>query len=148
MSVSGFTAIAPTNYPANSRILVDAAKVATGTLPATATTSNTGVIDLQNITPYPTTETINVGVAWTASANGNASAANGSIVLYDSADNSSFAAISTLGSVPIVSAATIAAGSYTFKLPPGCRRYIMAVSTMAAGTGNVADSVLTLQLLF
>ena len=148
MSVSGFNAIVPTGYPANTRLFVDALKVATGTLPATATTSNTGVIDLQNITPYPTTETINVGVSWTASANGNVSAANGSVTLYDSADNSTFAQVVTIGTAPIVAAATIASGSATFKLPPGCRRYIMASSTAPAGTANLADSVLTLQLLF
>lgn len=148
MSVTGFSALTPDNYPVNSRYLVDAAKVATGTLGASTTVSNTGVIDLQNITPYPTTETINVSVGYAASANGNASAANGVIYLQDSADNTTFANISTLGTVPIVEAAALVAASYTFKLPPGCRRYIKACSKTSTGAANYADSALTLELVF
>jgi hypothetical protein len=147
MSVSFANQLTPTNYPFNSRILEDALMKATGTLPSAAAPSNTGVIDLQQITPYATTETINVSVDYTASANGNASNANGTIILMDSADNSTFTNIATLGTVPIVEAATVAAASYTFKLPPGCRRYIKARSAQATAD-NLADSVLTLKLLF
>jgi hypothetical protein len=149
MSVSGFSAPTPDAYPFNDRILVDAGKVATGTLPASTSTSNTTVIDLQNITPFPTTETIIVGVAYTASANGNTSASNGTIVLMDSADNTTFTNIATLGTVPIVlsGASVVAAAAYEYKLPPGCRRYIKA-SSIKADSANLADSVLTLQLQF
>ena len=148
MSVSGLTALTPDNYPANSRILEDASKIATGTLGANTTVSNTGVIDLQTVAPYAVTETINVSVGYSASANGNASAANGVIYLQDSADNTTFANISTLGTVPIVEAAALVAASYTFKLPPGCRQYIKACSKTSTGAANYADSVLTLALLF
>lgn len=147
MSVSFSNQLTPTNQPFNSRILQDATMKATGTLPASGTTSNTGVIDLQVATPYPVTEVINVQVSYGASANGNASNANGTIILMDSADNSTFANISTLGTVPVVQAAGVVAASYTFKLPPGCRRYIKARSAIST-TDNLSDSTLTLQLLF
>jgi hypothetical protein len=148
MSVSNLSAIVPDNYPANSRILLDASKIGTGTLGASTAVSNTTVIDLYNITPYPTTETINVNVGYAASANGNVNAANGVIYLQDSADNTTFANIATLGTVPIVEAAALVAADYTFKLPPACRRYIKACSKTGTGAGNYADSTLTLKLLF
>jgi hypothetical protein len=147
MSVSFSNLTTPTNNPTNERILQDAALKAVGTLPASNTTANTGVIDLQQATPYPTTETINVYVDYTASANGNASNANGTIILMHSADNSTFTNIATLGTVPVVQAAGVAAANYTFKLPPGCYRYIKARSALST-VDNLSDSVLTLRLLF
>lgn len=145
MSVYFSNLTTPTNNPTNERLLQDAALKATGTLPASNTTANTGVIDLQQPDPYPTTETINVYVDYTASANGNASNANGTIILMHSADNSTFTNIATLGTVPVVQAAGVAAANYTFKLPPGCYRYIKARSALST-VDNLSDSVLTLRL--
>lgn len=148
MSVSFSNLTSPDNNPFNDRILEDAGTKATGKLPASNTAvANTGVIDLQQATPYPTTETVNAYVDYTASANGNASNANGTIILMHSADNSTFANIPTLGTVPIVQAAGVAAANYTFKLPPGCYRYIKARSALSTAD-NLADSTLTLRLLY
>jgi len=146
MAVSFANQLTPTNLPANTRILEDATLKATGTLPASNTTSNTGVIDLFNATPYPTTETINVKIDYTATT-GNASNSNGTLVLMHSADNSTFANIPTLGSSPIVMANTVAAASYTYKLPPGCYRYIKCSANQPNVT-NLSASVLTMRLLF
>ena len=153
MSVS-FKGLTPDNYPANTRILQDATMSATIALPATATTANTGNINLQNITPYPTTETINVLVTTGASANGNS--VNGTIVLQDAAANTdgtanttTWANISTLGTVKIVEgASSTVATSNTFKLPPGARQFIRAQAQLVTNTADLSDANLTIKLLF
>ena len=153
MAISGLTALTPDAYPANTRILTDAAKLVTVSLPASAATANTAAIDLQNITPYPTTETINVNVSATASANGNS--VNGTIVLQDSGDNSSFTTIAVAWSsiatvtVPIVQgASSTVAVSTDGKLPITCRRYVRAQAVLPANTADLSDSTLTFKLLF
>jgi hypothetical protein len=50
--------------------------------------------------------------------------------------------------VPLVEGATVAATSNTFKLPPGCRRWIRAQMRTSAGAANYADANITLKLLF
>ena len=153
MSVN-FAGQVPTNYPFNSRILVDANYIVTLALPATATTANSNNINLLNATPYPTTETINVGVNTSASASGNS--VNGTIVLQHTSANSDGTAnsaawvnIPTLGTSSIVEGASVTVATVnTYKLPPGCLQFIRAQVTLPANTGNLADATLTLELLF
>jgi hypothetical protein len=153
MSVS-FSAIAANNYPTNTRNVIDNNFVVTLALPASATTANTGNIDLQQATPYATTETINIGVATSASVNGNS--VNGTIVLQNTSANSdgtansaAWANITTLGSVSIPEgASSTAATSNVYKLPPGCLQFIRAQVTLPANTANLSDGTLTLRLLF
>jgi hypothetical protein len=154
MSVSFSNLLTPTNLPTNDRLLQDALVSATVALPATAALANTGNINLQVATPYPTTETINVLVSTTASANGNS--VNGTIVLQDAATNSdgtanttTWANIATLGTVKIVEGASATvATSNTFKLPPGCRQFIRAQAQLVANTADLSDSNMTIKLLF
>ncbi len=125
MSVN-FSGQVPTNYPFNSRILVDANYIVTLALPATATTANSNSINLLNATPYPTTETINVGVNTSASASGNS--VNGTIVLQHTSANSD----GTANSAAWVNIPTL----------------IRTQVTLPANTGNLADATLTMELLF
>ena len=154
---AGFTPAAATAAPAapfNSRILQDANYIVTLALPSSATTANTNNINLLVATPYPTTETINVLVATTASANGNS--VNGTIVLQhtnvntDGTENSAaWANIPTLGTTAIVEgASSTAAVAATYKLPPGCKQFIRAQVTLPANTVDLSDATLTCQLLF
>lgn len=153
MSVN-FQGIVPTNYPFNSRIVVDANLVQNVALPASATTANTNAIDLIQATPYPVTETVNVGVNTTASVNGNS--VTGNIYLQHTAansdgtaDNGNWANIPTLGLVTVTEgASTTAATTNTYKLPPGCKRFIRAQVSLPANTANLSDATLTLELLF
>lgn len=154
MSVS-FTGLTPDNYPVNSRILQDINKSNTVALPATATTTNTGAIDLQNATPFPTTETIDVYMSSTASANGNS--VNGTVSIQQTSANSDGTANAAAwanipgraGCMTIVEgASSTAAVTYRDKLPPGCLRFIRARITLATNTADLSDANFTIQLLF
>ena len=153
MSVN-FSGIVPTNLPFNSRIVVDANYVTTLALPASATTANTNNLNLIQATPYPVTETINIGVNTSASVNGNS--VTGTIVLQHPSANSdgtanaaAWTTLPTLGSVNITEgASSTAATTATFKLPPGCLQFIRAQVTLPANTANLSDATLTLELLF
>ena len=153
MSVN-FSGIVPTNAPVNTRLLQDANYIVTLALPATATTANTGNINLLNVVPYPVTEVINVLVTTGASTSGNS--VNSTIVLQNASANSdgtantaSWANITTLGNVLIVQGASATvATTNTFKLPPGCLQFIRAQVTNPANTGNLADANVTVALVF
>ena len=151
---ANFTGIVPNNYPTNSRAVVDANFVQTVALPATATTAYTNYLDLQVATPFPTTETVNVGVNTTASVNGNSVATT--LFLQHCGQNvaglpdtANWANIPLLGNVVLTQgASSTAASTNTYKLPPGCKEYIRAGVTAAANTANLSDATLTLELLF
>jgi hypothetical protein len=144
MSVSFTNLVTPTNYPANTRILEDAGLAAEIALPAAAGYANTAGIDLKNITPFPTTETINVYVVWAASAN----AGNGYYLLQDCATDTaaSYTNISTLAPQLVTVATT--ANVATFKLPPNTKRYIRAQCKTGANSANLADAAMSVTLLF
>lgn len=147
MSVSFSNQLTPTNYPANTRILADASLIRTKAMPAAAGTANTPGLDLGVATPFPTTETININVTAGASATGNS--VNGTIVLQDSADNSAFTNIATLGTTTVVdSGSATTAVDVTYKLPVGCKRYIRAQCIFPANTSDHSDANVTLTPLF
>jgi hypothetical protein len=153
MSVN-FSGIVPDNNPFNDRIIQDANLAVSVALPASATTTNTNSIDLVQATPYPVTETVNVSVYTTASANGNS--VNGTIVLQHTSANSdgtansaAWANIPTLASTQITEgASSTAAVSATYKLPPGCLRFIRAQITLPSNTANLSDATGGIKLLF
>ena len=153
MSVSFSNLLTPTNLPFNDRILQDASLLATIAMPAGSALVSTTNINLTEVVPFPVTETINVLVGYGASANGNANATNGVVYLQHAeaasgvANASNWLNIPTLGTQPLVAAATIAAATYTFKLPPGCKQFIRA-SARWGDASNLADANLTVQLLF
>lgn len=146
MSVS-FSSFTPNNYPTNVRNLVDTNFTVSVALPATATTANTNALDLQQATPYPTTEIIDVYVATTASASGNS--VNSTVVIQDSADNVTFTNVAVLGVSKIVqgSGSTAATANY-YKLARGGQRYIRAQFANPANTANISDATGSLTLLF
>ena len=151
---AGYTPAAVSgNIPFNTRILADANYSVTIAGPASATTANSNNINLQTVAPYAVTETINVQLSTTASANGNN--VNGNIYLQHTSANSDGTAnsaawvnIPTLGATSVPQTTTTAAVTATYKLPPGCLQFIRGVYSAPSNTGNVADSNLTVQLLF
>ena len=156
-NITGFSGLAPNNFPTNARAVVDANFVVTVALPAAGAKANTNALDLGDGVsgvPYVTTETINVGVLTTASVNGNSNTAT--ITLQATTANTdgtpnaaAWANIPTLGAVNVASGASSTnATSNTYKLPPGANRFIRASINNPSGSVSLADSTLTLQLLF
>ena len=148
MSVS-FDGLTPSNLPTNSRTVVDANYQVSRALPASATTVYSSSLDLGDVVsgiPYATTETVNVTITAPALTNGQMSSNTITYTVQDSADNSSFAdTILTkayTGAGSGMSAATI-----TFKLQPGCRRYIR-LSVTNSGASDASASTSYLQLAF
>ena len=155
--LSGFSGLTPNNFPTNTRAVIDANFVVSVALSAAGAKANTNALDLGDQVsgvPYVTTETINVGVLTTASNNGNSNV--GTITLQDTTANTdntpnsaAWANIVTLGSVNVTSGASATnATSNVYKLPPGTRRFIRAAFNNPSGSVSLADSTMTLELLF
>lgn len=134
--------------PVSERRLKDADLAVNVALPNAANTVNTAAIDLGSATPYSVTEGFHVKLS-TSTATG-ANNKNINIRLQDSADNSSFTNISSLGTLQVTdnNGAGFSAGSMTVQLPPGVRRYIRGTATGEANGGNAANGTLTVDLLF
>jgi len=162
MSVS-FGGLTPTNAPTNTRNVIDANFSNSTALPASASSVTSTAFDLggDNVTvavggggtpPYATTETINLQV--NAPVLNTTQLPNASTVTYtvqDSADNSSFAAIATLGTTVQTGAGGTgaAAAAAVYKLPPITRRYVRVQATAAGSPGaSMANSNLVVQLAF
>ena len=155
MSVSFGNLLTPNNNPVNSRAVIDNNFVQTVALnAANAAVTNTNTIDLQQATPYSTTEIVTVQINMTGCANGlgptNSKNING--VIQVSSDNSNWAN-STLYATPLlVSGATngsLTAATTNIKLAPGEKRYIRAQFTGEAGGGTPNNAVVGgIQLLF
>jgi len=116
-------------------------------LPNAANTVNTNGIDLGAVTPFPLTENFQVRVSTTAGTGANDK--NVTIVLQDSADNSTFANIATTGATVInEGSSAYAATTAIYSLPAVTRRYIRGSATGEANGGNAADGTLTVSLRF
>lgn len=154
MSVS-FTGLTPNNLPTNSRAVLDANYIVTRALPSSASTVYSSSLDLGDAVsgiPYATTETINVQIVAPALSSSPKLADSGTVTytLEDSADNSSFAAITGLSTLVQTGAASAgaAAATRTIKLPPSTRRYIRLNVTSATSPGDMSTATATLQLAF
>ena len=156
-NITGFSGLTPNNFPTNQRAVVDANFVVTVAGSAAGANATTNALDLGDQVsgvPYVTTETINVGVLTTASNNGNSNTAT--ITLQHTSANTdgtpnsaAWVNIPTLGSVNVASGASSTnATNNTYKLAPGTKRFIRAVLNNPAGSVSLADSTLTLELLF
>ena len=149
----GFSGIVPSNLPTNTRAVKDANYIVETALPSAPGTVNGTALDLGDVVsgiPYATTETINLQVLSPALT--NAMLGSGYTLTYtiqDSADNSSFTAISTLASQVLTGAgAGAVATTYTFKLPPATRRYVRLSALAGSSTDDMSTLKATLQLAF
>lgn len=140
--------------PATSRSIQDAStsvKV-TAAMPNAAVNSNTSVIDLGSIAPFPINEAVSVKISSTASAS-TANSKNCNIRLMhsnESADNFTNIAELPLPTLRVAdSGGTTPAGTVTIKLPDGVYRYIKGVGIGEANGGAAGtDATYTVQLLF
>lgn len=133
----------------NERRLKDATLIVSAALPNAANVVNTNSIDLGETTPFPVGDQFEVQIVTTAGNGANTKNIN--ITLQDSADNSTFANIATLGAPAV--RITEANGSYAattanLKLPAVTRRYIRARVSGEADGGNAANGTVTVQLVF
>lgn len=154
MSVS-FTGLTPNNLPTNQRAVLDANYIVTRALPSSASTVYSASLDLGDAVsgiPYATTETINVQIVAPALSSSPKLADSGTVTytLEDSADNSSFAAITGLSTLVQTGASSSGApaATRTIKLPPITRRYIRLNVTSATSPGDMSTASATLQLAF
>ena len=149
MSVSFSNQLTPNNYPTNARAVIDNNFVQSVALPAASATANTNSIDLQQGTPFPTTEIINVQILTGASASGTANSKNVNAVLQTSADNSTWANSNVIAAAVLATdnSGVLAAGKYEFKLPPNNARYIRA-QFLTEANGGTPSANGTLQLTF
>jgi hypothetical protein len=131
----------------NARNISDAALIETKALPAAAATNYTDAIDLGQ-TVGGTLE----GVEMVLNAPAVANLVDDKTIIYtvaDSADNSSFTALSAVATVTQTgaSSAGAAASEMRFKLPAGCRRYVRVGATVLTGGGDNTGSSYSLTLL-
>lgn len=136
--------------PTTTRNLKDATLAVTAALPNAGNTVNSNGIDLGSTAPYPVTEKFTVKISTTA-ANGSNSK-NINIRIMDSADNTTFANVATIGN-PVLRVtdnanAGFPAGAATIQLPPGIQRYIRATALGEANGGDASAGTFSLELLF
>ena len=149
-----FSGLVPTNLPTNQRAVLDANYIKTVSLPASAGSVNSSSLDLGDVVsgiPYATTETVNLQVVAPAlNVTQLPNSATATYVIQDSADNSTFANISLLGSQVQTGAggAGAAAATYTWKLPPSTRRYIRVSVTTGTSPGDCSATSASIQLAF
>lgn len=136
------------NNPYNSRLLEDANYVKSASLQTAVVTAG---LDFVQASPYPTTEQVILQADMSALTSTLAGGITASVSWQDSADNSSFAAISKLAAYTSKGTASIAAISgKQVLLPPDVKRYVRlaAAFTDPAGaattnyTGSITASVL------
>lgn len=120
----------------NRRQLRDSALSVTQALPAASGNNTSGSINI-GIGPYHPEE-IDVEIAFPACAANVSTTDTYTVQLFDSADNSSFAAVSPV--VELVVPGVASTGSLalvaTIKLPVNVRQYIAFKTTATASTGN------------
>ena len=153
---SGLT---PNAFPTNQRVIIDANFVQTIALNSGAGNAVTNAIDLGDQVsgvPYVTTETINVGLLTSFSNNGNSNntAAIIGYLQHTSANTDGTPNAAAWVLIPTIAAVNVAslnsnttASSFTYKLPPGTKRFIRAL-LFNNSSASLADSTATLELLF
>lgn len=154
MSVS-FTGLTPNNLPTNQRAVLDANYIKSTALPASAATVHGASLDLGDAVsgiPYVTTETVNFQIVAPALSSAPKIADSGTVTytIEDSADNSSFTAISSLATLVQTGAGGVGAAgtTLTVKLPPSTRRYVRVSATTATSPGDLSTASYTVQLAF
>jgi hypothetical protein len=134
----------------NRRQLRDSALSYTAALPAASGTTSPGSTTSINIGVGPFhAEEIDVEIAFPAAANNTSTGDTYTVQLYDSADNSTFAAVSPV--VELVVPGVASTGSLalvkTIKLPVNTRQYIGFSIVATSGTGANTGVSITASLL-
>jgi len=127
------------NTPYNARLLNDYNFVAATLLVAGGVAASS--FNLVQALPYPTPEQTVLKVDTGALAGTNTTAA---FTVQDSADNSTFANVASLGSVTktVPTTAVAVAGLATWLLPPTIKQYVrVSCSYSGATTGNFTASL-------
>src|SRR5438105_2652903 len=132
------------------RALKDANFIFTKVLPAAAASNQTPTIDLIAVSGDPDPSLFDIEVVVPALANHTDSTKTITITVQDSADNSTYANVTPLiqCQVPGVASTGSAATTFTFRLPPGIRRYVQLTQSVPTGDGNNTASSVTVSLLF
>lgn len=157
MSVSFANQLTPNNYPTNARAVIDNNFVQSVTLPTGTNVANTNAINLQQATPYPVTEIINVQLIIGASTGTTNNGTINCVLQHTTANsdgtaNSAAWANSTVFANPILVATDnnntgFAQATANIKLPPGELQFIRAQFT-GNDAGGVPTGSGTIQLLF
>ena len=149
MSVSFSNQLTPNNLPTNARAIIDNNFVQSVSFASQGNTASTNALDLQQATPYPTTETINLKVIIGATTN----TTNSGIItatLQESSDGSNFTNISAFAA-SLFTANQAGGGGVettgTYKLHPNAKQYVRALFTSGANVG-VPIGTGTAELLF
>ena len=136
--------------PINERRLEDAQEIVTITLPNAANQVNSNAIDLVQTAPFPTTEGIQVKIAWTTALGANN--LNINFVLQESAEAAAnFANVSVLPNPAKVLASlntVYAAGNTVYQLWPTSKRYLRMFAKGETNGGDASNGTATLRLLF
>lgn len=130
------------------RRLADANLTKTKALPAAAASNATASIDLGSTVLGPVADDISVEVSIPATP-ALVDAKTIILTLKDSADDSTFTAIASLGVITQTGASSAGAAAFTqrYKLPSNCRRYLrLDAAVLTAGGDNTAVSY-TLKVL-
>lgn len=127
------------NIPTNNRLLNDYTFISAQALAAAGAIASS--FNLVQATPYPTPEQYVLKVDAGAMAGSNTTV---SFTVQDSADNSTFANVSSLGTltqtVPTTAPRTASVASW--QLPPTVRQYVrVSASNSATTTGNYTASL-------
>jgi hypothetical protein len=126
----------------------DALLTITRALPGSGATVTSTSIDLGQITADSVNELVDLLLSVPAVPS-LANAETLTCTIQDSADNSTFAAINTLGTLVLTGAGGVgvAATSRRYKLPPATRRYVRVSIVGSASSGANTGVSATLQLL-
>jgi len=131
----------------NRRLVRDAALTFTQALPAAGGNNTSASFDLGAGPFLP--DQIDIEIAFPACAANTSTGDTYTVQLYDSADNSSFAAV--VPGESLVVAGVVSTGSaakvVTIKLPRNVRRYVSFYTVATSGTGNNTAQLSTFSIL-
>lgn len=132
----------------STRRLKDANLTTTKALPAAAANNDATAIDLGSVTLGAAAEAVEVLISVPALP-ALVDAKTVTITLQDSADNSSFTAITGLSTLVITGAGGVGASATTrrVKLPSTCRRYLRFNSAVLTAGGDNTGVSVTMQVL-
>lgn len=150
MSFTNSTVGTALNSPSNAFLLLDQNFIVTSALPNAANVVNTSGIDLQDVTPFPTTNQVSVNIVLTAGTGANNKNIN--CRLQESADNGNWTncvglANPILQVVDNTNTNTNTANNF-FTLQPTALRYLRLQMQGESAGGSGTNGLGTLQITF